>query len=73
MESTNEVQLEAYSLEAEIAQDEYFTWYRAVRKADNAPVVIKRVSPLYAADEFWLFQSFRGTAQRGLANPRIWW
>ncbi len=67
-----DTQLEKYTLEAELSQDEWFTLYRGYRKSDGAAVVIKVVSPLLATDEFFVrrFQNLASqTAQ--LEHPNI--
>ncbi len=52
MNTSIDSQLENYTLVEELSQDEMMSVYRAERKADNAPVMIKVLSSLLASDEF---------------------
>lgn len=65
-------ELEHYTLVEELSQNELMTVYRAERKADNTPVIIKLLSPLLAADEF-LARRFKLAAQQmsRLEHPNI--
>jgi len=58
-----ETQLERYTLETELGQTDWATLYRARRKTDGAPVIVKIVAPLFATDEFFV-RRFKQWAKR---------
>ncbi len=72
MAETIEIQLEHYLLLEELSQNSVVTVYRGQRKADQKPVVVKVVAPLFATDEFFvrrIKQASRQTAK--LEHPHI--
>jgi serine/threonine-protein kinase len=72
MNTSIDLQFEAYTLVEELSQNEIMTVYRAERQTDNAPVIVKVLSPLLAADEF-LARRFKLAAQQmsKLEHPNI--
>ncbi|NJN96966.1 MAG: protein kinase [Anaerolineales bacterium] len=72
MNTSGDLQLEAYTLVEELSQNDIMTVYRAERQTDGAPVIVKVLSPLLAADEF-LARRFKLAAQQmaKLEHPNI--
>ncbi|MBI1877476.1 MAG: protein kinase [Chloroflexi bacterium] len=72
MKTTITLQFENYELVEELSQGEVMTVYRGQRRADQAPVVIKVISPLLASDEF-LVRRVKLAAQQTakLEHPNI--
>jgi serine/threonine protein kinase len=67
-----ETQLERYTLETELDQTNWATLYRARRKTDGAPVIVKIVAPLFTTDEFFVRRFKQITEQvAGLEHPNI--
>jgi serine/threonine-protein kinase len=72
MDIDTKIELTNYLLLDELSQNSVVTVYRGMRKADQAPVVLKVIASLFAADEFFarrLKQSTRQTAK--LEHPNI--
>lgn len=72
MNTSVNLQLEAYTLVEELSQNDIMTVYRAERQTDGTPVIVKLLSPLLAADEF-LARRFKLAAQQmtKLEHPNI--
>jgi serine/threonine-protein kinase len=66
------VQLKHYHIEAELRRTTTFTFYRGRRRADETPVLVKVVEPLFAANDFltWRFRQVARLAA-GLEHPNI--
>jgi serine/threonine protein kinase len=72
MNTTIETQLGNYVLVEELSQDDVVTVYRGTRKADQAAVIIKVVSSLFASDEFLVRRFKLATHQTAkLEHPNI--
>ncbi len=72
MAETIEIQLEHYLLLEEMSQNSVVTIYRGQRKADQKPVIVKVVAPLFATDEFFVRRIKQATRQTAkLEHPNI--
>jgi len=72
MNTTIETQLGNYVLVEELSQDDVVTVYRGTRQADQAAVIIKVVSSLFASDEFLVRRFKLATHQTAkLEHPNI--
>lgn len=54
MTTIAEIQPDKYMVETELSRDEWSTLYRARRKSDDAVVVLRVVTSLFAGDEFFV-------------------
>ncbi len=70
---TIEITLTKYTLDTEISRNEWSTLYRARRKADDAPVAVRVVVPLFATDDFFIRRFINITQQCAeFEHPNIW-
>jgi serine/threonine-protein kinase len=53
MPEMRDVQLEKYTLETELSHDAWSTLYQGRHNADDSPVWVRIVTPLFATDEFF--------------------
>jgi serine/threonine protein kinase len=72
MADTIEIQLEHCLLLEELSQNSVVTVYRGQRQADQKPVIVKVVAPLFATDEFFVRRIKLATRQTAkLEHPNI--
>lgn len=72
MVASNNIDLSDYFIETEQSRDDYFVVYRGRRKSDQSPLLIWVVTPLFAADEFFVRRLRQVTRQAAqLEHPNI--